>query len=106
MFGRVSKQKVASTALNPSGVSLGVREIAPRHLHQGAAGAIAVGTPTERSGARSHPVAYSRGAHRSSQSDLGCINEGNQRSGLKDEVFGEANDMVMPVSLRVRRFRS
>ena len=53
MFGRVSKQMIASAAMNPAGVSTAVREIAPEHLHQGA---IAVGTPTERSGARSHPV--------------------------------------------------
>jgi hypothetical protein len=106
MFGRVSEHTIASTAMNPGGVSFTVREIAPGICTRGPQGAIAVGTPTERSGARSHPVAYSRGAHRLIQSDVGCINERIEDQGMKDQSFADAGDMVMPVIPRVPWFSS
>jgi hypothetical protein len=56
MCGGVSQQMIGGTALNPGGVSLTVVEISPCICASGSEGAVAVGIPTERSGARSHAV--------------------------------------------------
>jgi hypothetical protein len=53
---RLSSCPYGVIALGPGGVSMTVREICRCVCASGPEGAVAVGTPTERSGARSHAV--------------------------------------------------